>query len=430
MSYAAGASAQEQVWLKDRRYGEGIGIRAGDFELHPGIGGEFGYDSNYFLRSSNDDPAPVDTLRLRITPSFSVATINRGRGEDGGAPEPPKVGFRAAVAGTYSEFIALQSANSDQLSKQRNISGLASLQLRILPGRPFGGDVYTDALRSVQPSNDPTFNYNRFTARFGGGVTWAPGGGMFDWRLGYEYGLVYFEDRSFRGLSNESHILNTRGRWRFLPRTAVLFDGSASFLHYNQGPTGAQLDSNPIRARLGLNGLVTRQLALLAMAGWASSFYGGANAQQFDGVVAQAELKWFITPGTGTELIGGPLPISTAALGYTRDFYNSYLGDFIARHRFYFTLSHLFAGRFLIVIDGSYSPIRYPTIYNPDRTFNHAGFTAPHVDASLFGEYRLSDSFGLNATFRYSANITDERVSLDYLGWNRYEAFLGVRWFL
>ena len=46
MSYATGAIAQEQVWLKDRRYGEGIGIRAGDFELHPGIGGEFGYDSN------------------------------------------------------------------------------------------------------------------------------------------------------------------------------------------------------------------------------------------------------------------------------------------------------------------------------------------------------------------------------------------------
>jgi len=32
-------------WLQDRRYNEGIGIRAGDLEIHPGIAGEFGYDS-------------------------------------------------------------------------------------------------------------------------------------------------------------------------------------------------------------------------------------------------------------------------------------------------------------------------------------------------------------------------------------------------
>jgi hypothetical protein len=253
---------------------------------------------------------------------------------------------------------------------------------------------------------------------------------MFDWRVGYEYGLVYFEDQAFRGLSNDQHVINTRGRWRFLPRTAVLYDGSASFMHYNQNPSGAQLNSTPVRARLGLNGLVTRQVALLAMAGWASSFYGGVNAQQYDGVIAQAELKWFITPGTGNELLGGPLPISTAAIGYNRDFYNSYLGDYIGRDRFYLAFSHLIGGRFLIVLDGSYSPIHYPTIYDNNRAVNHAAFTAQLVDATLFGEYRFSDSFGLNTTLRYSAHITDAVVSLDPLGWNRFEAFLGVRWFL
>jgi len=53
------ASAQSQYtaqpdspqWLKDRRYNEGIGVRAGDLEIHPGIAGEAGYDSNWFLRS-------------------------------------------------------------------------------------------------------------------------------------------------------------------------------------------------------------------------------------------------------------------------------------------------------------------------------------------------------------------------------------------
>jgi len=432
MCYAAAASAQDQVWLKDRRYGEGIGIRTGDFELHPGIGGEFGYDSNYFLRASGERPAPAESLRFRVTPSISLGTVGQERREgDTGTPEPPKVDFRAVLAGTFNEFIALNKADSADFNDQRSFSGLGGLQLTILPRRPFSGDVFVDAMRSVQPSNDANFNYNRFTTRAGGGLVWAPGGGMFDWRLGYEFGLTYFEDVEFRGLSNYIHTINTRGRWRFLPRTAVLFDGSAAFLRYHLNPQGGQLDSTPVRARLGLNGLVTSQLALLAMAGWGSSFYKGTNAQQYDGIIAQAELKWFITPGTGNELMGGPLPISTAALGYLRDFYNSYLGDYFLRDRFYLTLSHLFSGRFLLVVDGSYSPTSYPTVYAGDRTtVTHVPFNAPYVAATAFGEYRISDSFGINATVRYTANITDVVVSSDNIGWNRFEAFLGVRWFL
>src|SRR5262245_34185360 len=112
--YSTAASAQEQIWLKDRRYTEGPGIRSGDLELHPGVAGEFGYDSNYFLRSDKDQPpnAPVvGTLRLRITPSFSLATISPQRREaEGGGTEPPKVTFRAGVAASYSEYIATNSA--------------------------------------------------------------------------------------------------------------------------------------------------------------------------------------------------------------------------------------------------------------------------------------------------------------------------------
>src|SRR5260370_9590587 len=91
-------SSDAPQWLKDRRYGEGIGIRTGDLELHPGIAGEFGYDSNYFLRSDKDIAKPVDTLRLRITPSFILATIRPPpREAAGGTPEPPQVTFRPAV---------------------------------------------------------------------------------------------------------------------------------------------------------------------------------------------------------------------------------------------------------------------------------------------------------------------------------------------
>src|SRR5579862_3894815 len=90
VSRAASAQAQyvsqpdSPEWLKDRRYNEGIGVRTGDLELHPGIAGEAGYDSNYLLRSttfgvSNGPPtAPViPALEFRVTPSLYIATLGQ-----------------------------------------------------------------------------------------------------------------------------------------------------------------------------------------------------------------------------------------------------------------------------------------------------------------------------------------------------------------
>ncbi|MDW8362679.1 MAG: hypothetical protein RMK74_09775, partial [Myxococcales bacterium] len=58
------ADVSAQGWLEDRRRAEGIGIRVGDLELHPGIGAEVGYDSNVFLQSDT----PESSLIARISP--------------------------------------------------------------------------------------------------------------------------------------------------------------------------------------------------------------------------------------------------------------------------------------------------------------------------------------------------------------------------
>ena len=65
------------------------------------------------------------------------------------------------------------------------------------------------------------------------------------------------------------------------------------------------------------------------------------------------------------------------------------------------------------------------------------------VGGTLFGEYRLTDSFGLNATFDYAQTISDTAVTTDaagtpaagtsggyHLAWKRFQALAGVRWFL
>jgi len=121
VSRAASAQAQyvaqpdSPEWLKDRRYNEGIGIRTGDLEIHPGIAGEAGYDSNYLLRSttfgvSNGPPlSPViPSLEFRVTPSLYLSTLGQERRE-GDNEMPSPLAFRAGLNATYRELVGLSS---------------------------------------------------------------------------------------------------------------------------------------------------------------------------------------------------------------------------------------------------------------------------------------------------------------------------------
>jgi hypothetical protein len=315
------------------------------------------------------------------------------------------------------------------------VGGLANLSLAILPQRPWGGDLFGDFTRTVQPSTDPDNNFNRLDARFGAGIIWTPGGGVFDWRLGYQFTLSYFEDTLFRSLSTTENQANTKGRWKFLPRTAVLYDATLGFVNYTNRDPG-RLNSTPVRARLGLNGLVTQSFSLLAMAGWGSSFYTGAgNAQQFDSVIGQAELTWFLTANPVTDPAAASQALSSLSVGYLRDFVNSYISDYYTRDRFYAKVSYFAGGKFLLQAEGGAALHSYSTPFDQTRApLGTGGFKETRVDATAFTEYRFADSFGVNGTVRYTANLTDATFSIQgqpaYLDWNRIEAYLGLRWFL
>jgi hypothetical protein len=476
------ARAQEQYvpqgnspqWLKDRRYNEGAGVRAGDLELHPSIAGEFGYDSNWFLRSDkmgadNGPPnAPViPSLQLRITPSLYISTLGPQRVSDGeAAPAPPEIRFRAGVNATYREFIGLSNdpavtnnPNQNDISQQRSIGGAADARLDILPERPWGAAIFANYGRVVQPNvatADPNQSFVRDDVGVGGEIVAQPGGGTLDWHFGYQLHDTIFESSLGQPYNNLTHEAFTRGRWKFRPRTALIYDATFRFVSYGDEAAAQKVgltNSNPVRARIGLNGLVTERFAALAVVGWGASFYDTSQLTvlpQYDSVIGQAELKWFLTASPGIAQASQlTLALSTIALGYTRDFTNSYLGNFYGTDRGYLRFDYFFGGRALVSLTGGIGAVEYPKLFWGDQrprlvrpnSSTGAGtaqaFTDLRADATLFAEYRLSDSFGINSTLRYTANFSDNQVeeqpgTLEYfdLSWNRFEAFLGVRWFM
>jgi len=466
VSRAAAAQAQytapdSPAWLADRRYNEGIGIRTGNFELHPAIAGEFGYDSNYLQRSttegvSNGPPtAPViPSLEFRITPSLYLSTLGARR-KEGDSAELPSVAFQAGVNLTYREFIGISSdpvaSNStNDIGAQRNVGGAADASMDILPGRSVGGTVFAKYARAILPNTldaNPDLSFDQDIVTVGAQINLQPGGGTLDWHLGYELQDDIFETEEGRPYYNLTQQVFTRGRWSFRPHTALVYDGTLSFITYpnlSEGASALLQSSEPVRARIGMTGLITDRFAALAMIGWGASFYNDAvpNQPQFDSVIAQAELRWFLAASPGVAKVGDlGLTLSSVALGYTRDFQNSLLGGYYVQDRGYLQFSYLFAGRFALTLDGGVAAIEYPTLFWSDGSERHDAFTDVRADATLFGEYRFTNTFGLNSTLRYTANASSQLVDISKvppptgsnsyaMQWNRFEAYVGVRWFM
>jgi hypothetical protein len=446
----AGSAAAQQQWLADRRYGQGIGLRAGNLEFHPSLAAELGYDSNYFQRSGeggvNESPV-YDAWRLRVTPSLTLSTLQQRTRDSQAVGAPPAVAFSLGAFLAYSQLFG-----SDEVSSASNWDAGVGGRVDLLPARPVGFDLYADYLRSGDPSNAVTIasieppSFDRGTARGGAGATWRPGGGLFEWRLGYAAAYNYFEDQPFNRLNNLQHNINTRGRWRFLPRTALVYQAGYTFVRYTKDDS-PQPNGDVVEARVGLNGLITSRFAFQANIGWNSSFYEGERAtaiQNYDGYVMAAQLKYFLIPTATAE--SAAAGISSIGIGYQRDFSNSYLGAFYVRDYGYLKAEAFFAGVFVASLQGGVGRYSFPLI-----DANNPGFEQTRLDGQLFAEYRFSDTFGINTSINYDQAIgkgpTERGVYLqdspgadgmtgtaddgdyDDLEYSRFQASLGLRAF-
>lgn len=466
-SLLASREASAQEWMKDRRYQEGAGIKTGSLELHPGIGGEAGYDSNWFLRTdkagfANSNPKGAGVFRL--TPSLSIATLGPQRTEQGGASQPAPLAFRAGVAATFRQFIGDKEIQDQGTIPSGNVSLNANARLDYNQGRPLGFNLNAAYQRLIQPNAgvaDPNLSFNRSMVNGGGEVVVMPGGGTLDLRGGYQIYANLFEESNGVPFSNLQHEFAFRNRWRFRPRTALFQDTTLRVVNYVNATRSVNYlnDGMPLRTRLGLTGLVSERFGALLAAGYGATFYNQPNLPssiQYDSVIGQAEGTFYLSQGSGASEPGqATLLLSTLSLGYLRDFQSSLLGNFYAVDKLYARVVYAFGGKALIQLDGFGERQGYPQPFVnggagvitpvpiPGTTTPVGDFVNWRVGGTLFGEYRLTDSFGLNATFDYAQTISDTAVTTDaagtpalgtaggyHLAWKRFQALAGVRWFL
>lgn len=430
----------EQPWIADRAVGQGKGIRVGDFELHPGVSGEFGYDSNWYQRASSpveaaNVGAPENALRFRVIPSLSLGTLDeRTRtGQEGQGQKllPRPVQFNVDAHATYNELIGLESGST--VSQDRNLGGGVGAQLQFFRGRQWSGDLRGGYSYIYEPANVPGYvgANDRHVILAGGGVRWAPGGGSFSWDLvNYQTSLTLFPSENFGAYDNGDHSFSTAGRWRFLPKTALLYDGTFALIRYQNPALNNGVDTS---ARIGINGLLLTRLGVLLMGGWATAFRDNDNGlpRPYDDFVAKAELKYYLGAGSRVQAGSANVGVSSIAIGYDRSFENSYLGDFFQRDRGYGKFTMFIAGRWVAQLDGGVARVHYPELIF-DRVLTDT-FGETRIDGQAFLEFRPLQTLGINLTVRYDQNISRVLDGVSYsddLSFSRFRAFMGVRWFL
>lgn len=431
--------AAQAGWLADRDRAEGPGFRVGDFELHPGLGVELGWDSNIYYTEDGSRLAPyTDSGILRAVAHLMFSTRGaartqggEGAGEEGEDAGPPTATFRGGLSGSFYHYF--------NATGRTNMEVDANLALTILPERPFSITLTETFGRSIRPFTEfliAETSYARLRNDAGVRFDFQTDGGVLKVGVGYNFQLDYFEDGNFRYANNFVHVLSLTETFRFLPQTAIIHDTDFRINDvWDHSTTRGPLvnDGFLLRTRIGLNGAFTTNFSVLAMVGYGAGFFSARDTvadtydQEYESVVAQLEARWQILQNV------------RLSFGYDRDFQPSFIGNFYRRDRGYIAFQTLVDGVFLLGADVSLGYYEFGQIVDPSGMF--VGTTPNRGDirfiGSLFAEYRFTEWLGVNATFRYQGNFTDYVYNVSGLGallvdpasYNKVEVWGGVRVF-
>ncbi len=417
--------AEAQVWLQDRQYREGPGIRVGNLELHPGLGVEAGYDTNVFLEQ--DDPR--GSFVLRTSAHFDVSTVGPQRSEgeeqdEAGQGTGRKVDFRAGVGASLYWFAE---------SRARTDVGLnGDVSLTILPGRPFNVTLFDTYRRQVRPFTDQSAGNNFARSTNDAGILFklATRGDVLSGRLGYTFQLNFWESDTFDYLNNFNHRVDLGLAYRFLPSTALFWESTMDYGQFRETPSVLRLSDNTrLRSRIGINGAVSRKVSVLLAAGYAAVFLKDDTLDELDTAIAQAELRLQLASNV------------KLSFGYERDIFSSPLGNYRTRDRGYATLQLVLGRSFLLGFNTWVGFLKFGNIVNGGggaiTTDGSIDRSDVFVSATLFGEYRFTDWLALNATVSYTGDFTDFEyqrmlpagLTPEPAGFSKFQAWLGLRVF-
>jgi len=213
---------------------------------------------------------------------------------------------------------------------------------------PVGFNVSEAFNRSDQTTN-PSLGIGSITDsnNLGARVAFRPGGGAIEAGLGYTFGIESYElhsagdlgssctDSSCNGalygdFDSQTHRFALDARWKFFPKTAIVFDSSFELREYSTtvDSMGNVINrpSDPFLVEAGLAGLITEKVRLVLKGGYSNTL--SQSGDTFSGPVAQLEAGW--DPSETASITAGALRTVQPVSG-TYGWYDDWRGYLSAR---------------------------------------------------------------------------------------------------
>jgi hypothetical protein len=299
----------------------GNGIKVGDGRLHPTFDFETRYDSaaGYFPPPGNLDPTVVsDQLSgealLHIRPGLRLELPGK------------RVDLELKGYADYVHYTGLFTPGSTNTS---HVQALADLNVTFNKEGQVGVELMdtfqrSDRTRSVAIGAGVLSLSNELKLR----VPLRPGGGALEvvpqvgWALERFQPMGALAPVGCGGPECDPAQVNRfdyddlraglEGRWRFLPKTAVVVDLDFNLRDYRGGGTPSAL---LLRGKAGLAGLVTPRIAVTATLGWGQGFRGITGGT----LISQVEASYLVSPTTTVKAGYARTLEPVAAFGQFRD---------------------------------------------------------------------------------------------------------------
>lgn len=383
----AGPALAQEVEIKEP------GIKVGRLRIRPGLGLDYAFDSNLFLRDDGEGPGPRAAHRLHIIPSISLTS----------APEAP-VDFSLGLSANYNLYLSSDASI-------RNLSDAAvnaNLSATFNPRGDVSFSIIEEFRRTTAaPTVELPQPFNRNTNRVGAKLGINPGGRALIFELFYFYLYDSYENFGFgsgtaQSLDNQQHQIKLRSRWKFLPKTAFVAEVSGNLWRWDQE---AFNNANIFRISAGLVGNLTARLTLTARLGYGHSFH--SNGPSFNSAFGEVEAEYRF------------LRSLTARLGYARDFLPSAYGNYFDDHKIYLNVEANLWRR--LRLDLRFTYFRVAFAENPDPSIlAGGGVTLISEDARRDNIYQLQLGARflvwrwLSAQLRYQLGVRTSNNGLQY----------------
>ncbi len=422
--------------------GDGIGL--GDFVLHPSLGAGFGYNTNLFYETKAEDPISVGLIDV----SGGLSAQNRHTDQT-----------QIKLTGRFNlQYFAFADQTTEAV---RNRDGLQNfsfsargdfLKRGILSFSLFENLSFSD----IPVSDTATAGMERIYNTLGADLRFRPVRGEMvplTVTLGYCLGFQSFLSADAGGTRGNfnSHLLKLGVNWHFFPKTSVVADVSLKYVDYdepdftvNEEPSSLDVpkdephepqktalkstdrDAMPLRAMLGLHGLIT-DLVSVSIKGGVVRFYKFrpiAVEKNFPAVNAYVQY-----------LLENSLNVK---LSYQLDMGESSFSNYYTKHQIALAVEKMLSRNWGVTAQAAFDYYRYSYEGSPDELFDRYISAVrskvqredPVMRSELGLQYHLRQWLKASFSIKYEENFTDYYTptkfieEADYVAYQRFMLLL------